>query len=77
MTKRLISAIVNPFATIVGHPTGRLLLRRQPYALNIEKVIDACIANGTVMELNAHPMRLDMDWRYWHKASQKRAQVCD
>lgn len=71
MTKRLISAIENPFATIVGHPTGRLLLRREPYALNIEKVIDACIANGTVMELNAHPMRLDMDWRYWHKASQK------
>ncbi len=71
MTSRLIKAIENPYTTIVGHLTGRLLLKRDPYAVNIAKVIDACIANHKIVELNAHPMRLDMDWRYWHKASEK------
>jgi DNA polymerase (family X) len=71
MTARLIKAIENPYTTMVGHVTGRLLLRRDPYAINLTKIIDACIANGKVMELNAHPMRLDMDWRFWHQASQK------
>ena len=71
MTARLIKAIENPYTTMVGHVTGRLLLRRDPYAVNLTKVIDACIANHKIMELNAHPMRLDMDWRYWHKASEK------
>jgi len=71
MTSRLIKAIENPYTTMVGHLTGRLLLKRDPYAVNIAKVIDACIANHKIIELNAHPMRLDMDWRYWHKASEK------
>lgn len=71
MTRRLIKAIENPYTTIVGHLTGRLLLRREPYALNIHKVIDACIANGKVIELNAQPNRLDMDWRFWHAAAKK------
>lgn len=71
MTKRLITAIENPYSTMVGLLTGRLLLKREGYALNIDKVIDACIANGTIIELNASPMRLDMDWRHWHKASEK------
>lgn len=71
MTKRLIKAIENPYTTILGHLTGRLLLKREGYQVDVEKVVDACIANGVVMELNANPMRLDMDWRYWHKASQK------
>lgn len=71
MTKRLIRAIEHPLSRIVGHVTGRLLLQREPYAVNLQKVIDACIANGKIMELNAHPMRLDMDWRYWHKASER------
>ena len=71
MTARLIKAIENPYTTMVGHVTGRLLLKREPYALNLSQVIDACIANETMMELNAHPMRLDMDWRYWHKAADR------
>jgi len=70
-TKRLIKAIENPYTTMVAHPTGRLLLKREPYAIDIDKVIDACIANNKIMELNGNPMRLDLDWRYWHKASQK------
>lgn len=76
MTKRLIKAIENPYVTILGHVSGRLLLRREPYALNLPKVIDACIANETYMELNAHPMRLDMGWRFWHKAAEKGLQCC-
>ena len=76
MTARLIKAIENPYTTILGHVTGRLLLRREPYAINFPKVIDACIANNTMMELNANPMRLDMAWRYWHKAAEKGLICC-
>ena len=71
MTARLIKAIENPHTTMVGHLTGRLLLKREGYPINVPKIIDACIANGKIIELNAHPMRLDMDWRYWHRAKEK------
>jgi DNA polymerase (family X) len=71
MTARLIRAIENPYTTMVGHVSGRLLLRREPYALDLPKVIDACIANHKIIELNAYPDQLDMDWRFWHKASEK------
>lgn len=71
MTARIIKAIENPYTTMLGHMTGRLLLKRDPYTVNIPKVIDACIANQTIIELNASPMRLDMDWRFWHKAKEK------
>lgn len=71
MTKRIIQAIENEYVTMLGHLTGRLLLRREPYAVNIPKVIDAAIANDTIIELNANPWRLDMDWRYWRKAADK------
>lgn len=71
MTKRIIKAIENPYVTLLGHLTGRLLLKREGYAVNVLKVIDAAIANGVIMELNANPQRLDMDWRYWHKAREK------
>lgn len=71
MTQRLIKAIEHPLSTMVGHLTGRLLLRREPYALNERKVIDAAIANGKIIEINAHPQRLDMDWRLWHYAKEK------
>lgn len=70
-TKRIIKAIENPYVTMLGHLTGRLLLKREGYKVNISKVIDAAIANNVVIELNASPNRLDMDWRYWHKASDK------
>ncbi len=63
-TERLIKAIENPFTSILGHPTGRLLLARAGYPINHKKVIDACAANKVSIELNAHPYRLDIDWRW-------------
>ncbi len=63
-TSRLIKAIENPYTTILGHPTGRLLLARPGYPVNHKKIIDACAANGVIMELNAHPYRLDIDWTW-------------
>jgi DNA polymerase (family 10) len=65
-TARLIKAIENPFTTILGHPTGRLLLARNGYPLDFKKIIDACAANKVVIEINANPLRLDLDWR-WHR----------
>ena len=65
-TERLIKAIENPYTTILGHPTGRLLLSRKGYDIDYKKVIDACAANGVVIEINANPLRLDLDWR-WHR----------
>lgn len=67
-TKRLICAAQNPFVHMLGHPTGRLLLEREPYKINIPAVIDACAATGTWIELNCSPHRLDMDWRHWSHA---------
>jgi DNA polymerase (family 10) len=61
---RLLRAIENPYTTILGHPTGRLLLMREGYPIDHHKVIDACASNGVALELNAHPYRLDIDWRY-------------
>lgn len=63
-TYRLIRAIENPYTSILGHPTGRLLLRRTGYPIEYRKVIDACAANGVIMELNANPYRLDIDWTW-------------
>ncbi|MGL5890190.1 MAG: helix-hairpin-helix domain-containing protein, partial [Bacteroidia bacterium] len=63
-TTRLLRAIENPYTRILGHPTGRLLLSREGYPIDHEKVIDACAANGVAIELNAHPWRLDIDWRW-------------
>ncbi|MEO0795185.1 MAG: DNA polymerase/3'-5' exonuclease PolX [Verrucomicrobiota bacterium] len=71
MTDRIIKAIENENVTMLGHMTGRLLLRREAYAVNIPKVIDAAIANQTIIELNANPWRLDMDWRHWRQASDR------
>ncbi len=71
MTRRIIRAIENPHATMLGHLTGRLLLQREGYAVEIEKIIDAAIANRVVIELNASPWRLDMDWRHWRKAAER------
>ena len=63
-TARLITAIENPYTTILGHPTGRLLLRRQGYPIDHKAIIDACAANDVVIEINANPWRLDLDWRW-------------
>ena len=65
---RLMNAIENPYTSILGHPTGRLLLSRKGYPINHHEIISACAANNVVIELNAHPRRLDMDWRYIHQA---------
>ena len=63
-TKRLIKAIENPYTTILGHMTGRQLLIRPGYPVNVKKVIDACAANKVIIEINANPYRLDMDWSH-------------
>ena len=68
---RLMHAIENPYTSILGHPTGRLLLSRKGYPINHKDIISACAANNVVIELNAHPRRLDMDWRYIHQAMQE------
>src|SRR6266851_1806352 len=70
-TKRLICAAENPFVHMLGHLTGRLLLEREPYKVNRQAVIDACAATGTWIELNANPLRFDMDWRLWRQAKDK------
>jgi len=70
-TKRLIRAAECPHVHMIGHLTGRLLLEREPYKLNVQAVIEACAATGTWIELNANPYRLDMDWRLWPAAKSK------
>ena len=68
---RLMNAIENPYTTILGHLTGRLLLSRKGYPVDHKKIIDACAANKVVIELNANPSRLDIDWRHLHYALEK------
>jgi DNA polymerase (family 10) len=72
---RLIKAIENPYTTILGHPTGRLLLRRKGYPIDHYKIIDACVANGVCIEINASPYRLDLDWRWVPYALEKGAML--
>ncbi len=69
--KRLIAAIENPYTTILGHMTGRLLLSRNGYPVDHKKIIEACAANHVVIELNAHPRRLDIDWKWIDYAIEK------
>ena len=71
MTARVIRAIEHPATTMLGHPTGRILLRREPYKIDLAKVIDAAIANRVIIEINANPRRLDMDWRLWRRAAER------
>jgi DNA polymerase (family 10) len=71
MTARIIRAIEHPLTTMLGHMTGRLLLRRDASKLDVGKIIDAAMANHVAIELNASPWRLDMDWRLWRKAAEK------
>ena len=67
----MIRALENPFVTLLAHPTGRLLLKRDPYQIDIPAVLDAAARTGTWVELNAAPKRLDLDWRWWPLAKQK------
>ena len=68
-TKRLIRAMENEHVTMIGHLTGRILLRRDPYQIDIGKILDCAAETKTIIELNCNPRRLDMDWRHWKKAA--------
>ena len=70
-TQRMLRAISNRYVDIIGHPTGRILLGREGYTLDLEAVIDAAAEHGVCIEINAHPSRLDLDWRYLHRARDK------
>ena len=71
MTRRIIRAMSNPLVTILAHPTGRLLLKREPYQIDIPAILDAAAETGIWVELNAAPKRLDLDWRWWPLAKEK------
>jgi DNA polymerase (family X) len=75
MTRRIIRAVENPFTTMLGHPTGRLLLARDPYPVDMEAVLQAAAARGVLIELNANPHRLDLDWRLMKRAKELGIQV--
>ena len=75
MTARIVRAIEHPAATIVGHPTGRLLLRREGYSVDTEQIIEAAARCGVAIEINAHPSRLDLDWRHVKKARDHGVQI--
>ncbi len=70
MTQRIVTAISNPFTTMLGHPTGRVLLSRDGYPLNLVAVFEACVAHDVFIEINAHPYRLDLDWRHVRTAKE-------
>lgn len=76
MTKRIVRALEHPCTMMLGHLTGRLLLRREAYRVDVAKVIDAAVAHGVIIELNANPARLDMDWRHWRKAAERGLLCC-
>jgi DNA polymerase (family 10) len=75
MTERVLAALDDPHLTILGHPTGRLLLTREPYALDIDAVIEKAGERGVAIELNADPHRLDLDWRYCPAAKRSGAMI--
>ena len=75
MTARIVRAIEHPAATIVGHPTGRLLLKREGYAVDVEQIIKAAARCEVALEINAHPARLDLDWRHVKKARDHGVQI--
>jgi len=75
MTQRVIKAIRNPYTTILAHPTGRLLLAREPYAIDMMRIIDEASRSGVAIELNAHPYRLDIDWRWCKDAKEKGVKI--
>jgi DNA polymerase (family 10) len=70
-TKRIVRAVENKHVHMIAHMTGRLLLEREPYPVNVREVIDACASNGTWLELNCNPHRFDLDWRHWAYARSK------
>jgi len=75
MTQRVIKALRNPYTTILAHPTGRLLLAREPYAIDMIRIIDEASRSGVAIELNAHPYRLDIDWRLCKYAKERGVKI--
>tara|TARA_B100000315_G_scaffold183990_1_gene172967 strand:- start:6640 stop:8361 length:1722 start_codon:yes stop_codon:yes gene_type:complete len=75
MTERIIKAIENPYVTMLGHPTGRLLLAREPYSVNLKEVIDVAASHNVIIELNANPHRLDLDWKWCRYAKEKKIKI--
>lgn len=75
MTARIIKALGNKFVKMLAHPTGRLLLSREPYPVDIKKVIDVAASNNVIMELNSNPYRLDLDWRWCRYAKEKKVKI--
>lgn len=75
-TERLIKAIENPFTRILGHMTGRILLAREAYPLEFDKIFDACAGNNVAIELNCNPLRMDIDWTLISKAQEKGIKFC-
>jgi DNA polymerase (family 10) len=73
MTARVLAALDDPHLTVLGHPTGRLLLSREPYAIDLDAVIEKAAEVGVALEVNADPARLDLDWRYLHGAKRRGA----
>jgi len=71
MTRRMIRAMENPFVTMLAHPTGSFALKREPYKIDVPKILDAAARTGYGIELNAAPKRLDLDWRWWPMAKPK------
>ena len=71
MTKRVIRAMENEYVTMLGHATGRLLLQRESYKINLDKIIDCAVRTGTWIELNCSSHRMELDWRWWHRARDK------
>ena len=67
-TDRIVKAVENPHTTILGHVTARQLMRRPGYEVDMERVLRACASHGVAIEINAHPWRLDMDWRWCERA---------
>ncbi|MDH3214835.1 MAG: DNA polymerase/3'-5' exonuclease PolX [Candidatus Krumholzibacteria bacterium] len=75
MTSRIIRAIENPYTTMLGHPTGRVLLTREGYKVYINGIIEACAAHDVIIEINSHPSRLDLDWRHLKSAREKGVRI--
>lgn len=75
MTRRIIKAIENPHVDIIAHPTGRLIGKREPCAVDMDKIMEACKANSKVLELNAYPERLDLSDRHCRMAKTKGAKI--
>jgi DNA polymerase (family X) len=76
MTNRILTAVRNPYTSILGHPTGRLLLERPQYDFDIESVIETAVESGTAIEFNSNPRRLDLPWKYLYKARRLGLKVC-